>query len=649
MQRRWVVPAAMLTVATVAFPCGGSNSYDVDGPLVTTQTFAERALAPWDDFEVHPREEMKFLPGLLRVDSAKFVALIGRAPLQAYYYDTLPKARIPEPSSDGIEAAWARGDVDAAMRAARAVVDGILHLPASDDSARSEALRLAVETIEIGPVVRAEPVAARKAAFTRLAAPMRGAVLDSVPSILARQPASPRRASMEYAAFRLAMQRGIPDDSRDEILKQVPAARWDSLHAQQRAWLAAYPDHPYAPLVRFARLRLHFLASQPDSAWSDALTLYADYPVRAAAEMRYLLVTGVLPSERLLLDARVPAELRVALVGNVKPSRATWSAMMRMASERRASPWSENLEERLLGTLAADSIASATLPTDYPAWRATASPLWRYLWALNMLRAGRANDAVAFTRTPVTARQDPVLFDDAAMLAARIHMTRGDWVAAALVPSLDVWTRRYIVRALAPDSVAPLLVGAPDRDVAREARLVVAVRAAQRGEWEAAAGVVQPVDPARATRYRRLAVLARDTASDAGLLRFADALGAAGGQVFYETSRYFYRGMMNRSYVFMPDYANDAWDLPWTRATEQTRMHASLREGSERYLALKLYASYFARPGATAAAKRTAARRADRVYRALLNTDPSRSDSGFWVETLPTSAEARAIRGAARG
>ncbi|MDZ7629925.1 MAG: hypothetical protein U5K74_00870 [Gemmatimonadaceae bacterium] len=83
----------------------------------------------------------------------------------------------------------------------------------------------------------------------------------------------------------------MPDDTREEILKQVPAVRWDSLHAAHRDWLGRHPTHPYAGLVQFARLRLFFLSSQQDSAWSTALALYPTYPVRAAAEMRYLLIT----------------------------------------------------------------------------------------------------------------------------------------------------------------------------------------------------------------------------------------------------------------------------------------------------------------------------------------------------------------------
>jgi hypothetical protein len=648
MRRATLVPTALLCVATVAFPCGGSQSYEVNGPLVPLTTFADRALSPIADLETMTRDEIRFLPGLLRADSVAMAPLIGRPPLMAAWWDTVTKPRVSEPSPVAMQAAWTRGDAAAATRAASEVVARVMALPASDDSARNDALRLAVETIELAPVVRDAPPASRLAAFTRLATPMRTTPIDSMAALLARDPSSPRRASMAYGALRRAVRDGLPNDSREEITKQVPAARWDSLHAAHRAWLAAYPTHPYAGLVRFARLRLFFLASQTDSAWATAVSLYATYPARAAAEMRYLLLTGMLPPESILSDERVPVIVRASLVGNLHPSAVTWATLLRSAESQRAAAWSENLEERLLASRAADSTATGPLPDGFPEWRPTATPLWRYLWAVNMVRARRYDDAAVFATTPVTLRADSILAGDAAMLTARIHLLRERWSAAVQVPRLDEWTRRYILRVLAPDSVAGALLTSTDRSVVREARLVLATRAAQRGQWDVAAAQVRPVDGARAARYARIGVLSRDTASNAGLQRFAAALASSNGQIFYEATRYFYRGMMWRNWELSPEREADAWDLPWTRADERLRLYAYLRGGSERFLALRAYASYFSRPGVTPAQRRAAVREADRAYRGLLDTDPSRSDAGFWADSLPPSPEARAIRRAGR-
>ena len=643
-----MVPVVLVCVATVAYPCGGSEVYNVDGPLVPTSAFAERALSPLSDFEYQPRDEIRFLPGMLLAEPAKMAPLLGRPPMQPVWWDTLKKPTVAEPSSDAMNAAWARGDVDAAAKAAHEVADRVMALPASDDTSRNDALRLAVETIELAPVVVREPVGVRNAAFTRLVRPMRAAPFDSMPAMLVRNPNAPRRASMAFAALRLMMRDGLPNASRADFGVQVPTARWDSLHAVHRAWLAAYPAHPYAGLVKFSQLRLLFLASQTDSAWQTVVRLYADYPARAAAEMRYMLVAGMLPPATLLTDTHVPVEIRASLVGNLRPSRDSWVALMQLASQQRSAAWSVNLEERLLASLATDSGAAAPLPRGFPAWRASATPLWRYLWAVNMLRAGRADDAVVFTTVRIPEKQDSSLAADAALLSARIHMVRNEWSSAVQVPLLDEWTRRYVLRVLAPDSVAITLASSRSKIVAREAQLVVSARAAHRGQWDEAAAQIRSVDAPRAARYARIATLARDTMSNAGLLRFAQALAVSNGQLFYEATRYFYRGMLYRDYALSPERASDAWELPWTRADERRRMYTYFRSASERWLALRAYASYFARPGVTAVQRRAAVRDADRAYRGLLDTDPSRSGDGFWADSLPRSAEAQAIRRAGR-
>ena len=653
MRRGWVIPTALLTVATVAFPCGGSLSYNVDGPLIPAATFAERALYPvYDMLENMTRDEIQFLRGLVTSDSARFEGLIGRPPLQVAWWDTVAKPRVAEPSAGALQAAWNRGDVDGAVRAARQVVSGVMALPFAEDSARDAALRLAVETIELAPMVASQPAASRRSAFTTLAQPLRGVPFDSLPVFLARTPTSPRRASLEYAALRGAVRTGIPDDNRDALQTLVPAARWDSLQTAHREWLRRNPAHPYAGLVQLGRVRLFFLASQSDSTWRTLLSLYPEYPVRAASEMRYLLKAGMLPPASFIDDGRVPLELRAALIGNTSPSPATWNGLMQTARSRPASRAMENLEERLLAVLVSDSTTTRfTLPSAFPAWRATASPLWRYLWAASLLRAGRADDALPYTRTPITVRDDTTLSGDAAMLAARIHLARRDWSAAAATPGLDEWTRRYVVRVLAPDSAVAAIRAVPERAVAREARLVLATRAAQAGRWSEAAATVRDIDAPRAALYTRLGTLARDTASNAGLARFAAALSGASGRLFYESSRYYYRGMMNRDYTLYPRWSGDSarvWDLPWTKEAERAQMFRSLREGSERFLALQMYASYFARTGLTAAERRAAVQAADRAYRALLQTDPSRSDSGYWADSLPVSPVARAIRAAGR-
>ncbi len=176
--------AALLCLASVAFPCGGSESYNVNGPLVSNASFAEAALSPMSDFEYQPRDEIRFLPGLLIASPKAMSPLVGRPPMQPVWWDTLKKPTVAEPSSDAMNAAWARGDVAAATLAARAVVDRVMALPASDDSARNAALRLAAETIDLAPVVAREPVVTRRSAFDRMASVTRAISFDSMPVLL---------------------------------------------------------------------------------------------------------------------------------------------------------------------------------------------------------------------------------------------------------------------------------------------------------------------------------------------------------------------------------------------------------------------------------------------------------------------------------
>ena len=67
MRRGWLVPTALMLVATVAFPCGGSMAYYIDGPLQPATTYADRGLYPIVDMlESTTRDEIRFLPGLVR-------------------------------------------------------------------------------------------------------------------------------------------------------------------------------------------------------------------------------------------------------------------------------------------------------------------------------------------------------------------------------------------------------------------------------------------------------------------------------------------------------------------------------------------------------------------------------------------------------
>jgi hypothetical protein len=106
---------------------------------------------------------------------------------------------------------------------------------------------------------------------------------------------------------------------------------------------------------------------------------------------------------------------------------------------------------------------------------------------------------------------------------------------------------------------------------------------------------------------------------------------------------------VSRDYELSDGRAAEAWELPWSRADERRRMYAYLRGSAERYVALRAYASYLGRSGVSAAERRVSVREADRMYLGLIGTDPSRTNEGYWRDSLPGSAEARVLRRAGRG
>jgi hypothetical protein len=650
MRKPALLPTLLACVATVAYPCGGSQVDFVDGPLASPYGFVERALFSGPFLDYGPRDEVRFLPGLVRADSTRFAALLQRMPLGGPWPNNTWKPVVAEPDGAKLDSAWAQGDLAAATRIASDIVARVMALPAANDSLRNAALRLAVETIELAPLVADRGPTARRAAFDSLAQPYRDTTSGMHP------PHTARAGSMAYADILNAMQSRIPDGSREEIARSMSAAGWDSLLTMQREFLREHDGHPYTGLVRFLRLRTFFLASQSDSAWRTALSLYREYPARAAVEMRYLLLTGVVAPAGILTDNSVPIDIRVSLVGNLRPNAMEWDALMRHAIREPRAPWSENLQERLFASAATDTALSAIPPLRFPTYRPSASLLWRYLYAANMMRAGELDRALPFATSFTSAPTDSVLSADAAALASRIHLQRGDWRSALAVRELDPWTRRYLLRVLAPDSVIATLPQHPDRWLAAEARLVLANRAALGGRWRDAATLVQPVDAARAARYTRLGILAADSGSVAGLLRFARALEASHGKLFFEARRYFHRGIVSRDWALSPPTATgespaptDMWDLPWSRADERRRMYAYFRNSAERYLALQTCARALQRTELSAADRRAAVRDANVSYRGLLATDPSRQGDGYWGDSLAVLPASAVIRRAGRG
>lgn len=644
MRRVGVLVVLMLFGAGALFPCGGGAAYDVSAPLVNLPDLANRILYPTDYFETFPREEVRFLYALRLADSTRSAARDSALTRTWGGTDTVPSDVEVVPMA-AFDAAIAANDLAAAEAAARTVVRQLFEAPTAIASPGASQLRRAVELLDLAPVIRAAPGASIAAVLASTGAEVRRLGPSDYIAYAKAHPASPRIASVRARALRQRVAERIPNGWVDDIRKAVPAAAFDSLQAEYAAWLHDYPSHPLVPFVRAARVRLWYFADDRAAAWRELLSLYAIAPERVVFEMRYLLYNGCAPPDGILTDASVPPVLRAALVGNLSPTRAEWSALWAMGQQQAKAPWRENLEERLLAATALDSAwETGGLPREFPAYRATASELWRALWALSQLRAGHPELALQVAVPPA---QDST--GDIGLLLARAHLQRREWTKAATVATLDSAARNFLVQALAPDSaLVSLRAATPTAAVAAQTQ---AARHAWAGDWRAAAADLAGTDAPRAALFTQAAALAADT-SAAGHLAFARWLVAQNRKLFraFQDPVIWYRSLGWRWQRVSDDtYGGDSpripTDLPWTDEEEAAAIDRHLRNTTEHMYALREYRAFFERTAGGHPQRRAAVREANTAYRAMMDYGHA---GGYWEWVLPSSPEAQAIREAGR-
>lgn len=650
MRRTLLLTGTMLVGAGALHPCGGPDRAWIDTPLVPIQQLAGDLLYPFDGFEASADDRLRFLHALALADSARVGASAALASARLSSYADTSAADNEPVSAAAFDAAVLRNDRTTATREARALVTALLALPAPVASNGTRILRRAVEYLDLLPLLEAAPTAPIAAILASSGGTVRRLAPAEFAAWAAAHPTHPRAASVQLRVLQQRVATRVPNGWLDEIRAAMPAAAWDSLHAEHRQWLREHPTHPLARLVEANRVRLWYLAGDSDAAWRALLTLYETVPDRAAHEMRFLLVAGMHPPAELLSDTRVPIELRTALVGSMSPSRSAWSALWALSEGAAAAPLRENLQERLLAAVAYDSLgASGVLPERFPAYQHDASDLWRQLWAIAQLRARNPREALRLEARPVRDSADV-----SADVLARAHLQLREYSAAILVPSLRPDARRFLLHVIAADSVLDLVRAAPDSAARHEAIDAAVSRLVLGGGWREAAAQLRPVDRARSVRLERAAVLASDT-SLAGLLAFARWLTAQQHTllrvaddplVWYRTLSWrHWRPERGDSGARTPD---ETADLPWTLADEQPWIDRHFRGTFEDWHALRCYRRYFERTAGTKHPARAAAvREANAAYRRLV--DYGRLDDMYWQDVLPQSPEAVAIRRAGRG
>jgi len=653
---------AVALVAVPAFPCGGPGADIVDAPLVPVRDYLVHTLYD-DEYESHLRLELRFLEPFRRTMPDSLGALFSFAYEGGGYVsetasDTLPRHHEREKLHATIRAVE-QGDYRGAAVLARRVVDDVLDLPAGLAGPYAQALRTAVDVIDLTPSLTPgqattaaryfggdsttrdslaatgalPPVLREAREIPRLARDQAGAYADA-------HETSPRLASLRFVALQEAMRAGIPNGWATSIRDSVPAARWDELERLHTDWLRRFAGHPLADYVRLSRVRLMYFKGDAARAWNELLAMYPRHRARVVGEMRYLVQQSALPES--IDDPRFDWPLRTALVTSVGVTTEQWNTYWLATESNAHEPWALAMQERLLWRAVEAARTSRSLPSRFPQQAAAPSPLWAKLRLLALLEAGNLDAA----RAQADSADDSDA--DIGAIRVRLHLLRRDWgKAVAATPAADP-AALYLVRVLAPQPIVDSLAAQPTSPLANDARLTIAGRRAAAADWAGARRAVGSTDAAKAQRWARTASLAADT-SRSGRLAFARWMRDQHGRLFFGERTFWLRGLNWRLYGLAGDTADRSSPppkldprLPWTAAEERAKIDAHLRSTTELYYSLRAYARWL--DGATPSTPGLAAvlREADRVYNRLVNWDES--NSPFWSAALTHSPEARSIR-----
>lgn len=640
LRRGLLLGCALLPLSGVAFPCGGGGDYPIYAPLMPPASYlADALLEDPRSYDPAPPSELLFLyPLVLRY--SREVGTAWDYGVAEAMVSTMAAER------QKLTEAIAAGDLAGAKTTADSIVQQVLERPATfgDVDTVREALRDAVELLELAPGLKGVPATQVAAKFGALGAPVRGLKREEMAAWADAHPGDPRMPSLRFVALQEAFKREIPDGWREDIRQRMTPEGWQRLERLTDQWLTAWPAHPLADLVRLQRLRISYLSGNNHEAWQQLLAMWPRRLGRLVAEMGFLVRQGQLGGvDSLVSRADLDPALRTALLGTLtadQVSPARWDSLWHFAAAHPRDGWARNLETRLLAK-AAQWGDSVPLPRAFPPLSSnpgdslTPALRWGTFRALALMRVGRIDDALAQTAAGN-------MLPSAASIRARLLLGRQEWTRAITVPDLDEYARRYLVWVLAPDSVLTTLAAGRDTAGAHAAQQVRAVRALQRVGWDAAIPLLGHYDP----KWDEARRLSRDT-SITGRLAYARYLGTEGAGLFAYQGRMWYRTLTGRmGWVITPTGAANSTGLPWQPAEESAAIRQHLFDFSWEDFTLKAYAEYFRRAPAGHRDLRAAVAEADRLYNRVLQLDFGAS--GLWGDYLPQSPEAAAIREAGR-
>lgn len=652
--------AVFCAQVTPAYACGPGLAYQEEQenappppeyyplfePLRPPESYASW-FQPWtEDEDFILPEQIRFnYPFKLAPDvGPRWEALNGRGEPGGYLPDDQELARVAEQDLKDFVAALGRDDRAEAHRLALRAVEQVLDMPALIGQQHALTLRRAVEFLELEPSLARVPAAVNAAYFSHqptpaaLPAPLdalskvRGVARDKAGEFARTNPKNPRVPSLQFVDMQEQLKRGLPDgwSAREkpspEILGVVKAVR-----QTQQAWLAAWPQHPLADLVRLMGVRLSLAEGDTEGAWKAALSVYPRHRMRAVAEWNYLLNLDQVPKD--LAPFRADPYLRTALVLPSLPlSAEQWAREWASAVAHAQEPWAVLLQERLLYLVVEDSASAVTLPKGVPSPAAPApNPEWARLRVAALLKAGRSADALKALESLTPADETPAL-------RASLALALGRPQEAAQVKGLDEHARAYLLRTRLSDADLQALARSAEAPLAAEVAQVRAERRIAQGDWAGAAAAVKEKAPARASRYEAIARLAADTSS-AGQLALARALrDQAAALLPLGEDVEWYRSVSHRLEFLSRQSKTGA------PKEEGARARAVLLAGNARVFALEAFARYLAARDTHPAEARRVLGEADGVYNALINWD--KETTTFYRDTLKDSSAAKAIRAA---
>ncbi len=621
---------ALMSRAAPCFPCGGGEFYPIDAALYSTETLFSRIIAPESVLggPQIPKELWFLYP--FKLTKPDEIAELWRECYEGGA--SSPAVDGPDRLNSMMNILRDRAPI-AAVGEARAIVDHVLDMPVGQANVNQEEVRRAVELVELQPYLkgvdrdlvtrffsRDEAIESSAALPPELkeALEIRRMARADMGEYAKQHPASPRIASLRFVAVQEAMHHDIPDGWQFEIARAMTPDDWKRLEALHDSWLADFPDHPLADLVRLSKVRIYWY--QGDArAWSTLFDLYPRHLPRLLAEMRYL-KGGILPRE-FLNHPHVDPLLQTALLLDAGADQSMWSSLWKLSEARATEPWAINLQERLL-KVAGDRVASwKSLPQGFPEKPSNPTRLWGRLRLVALYKAGRLDKF---------EEQDRTLGADADLAAfrARILLMHGEPLRAAQVEKLDPLARSYLVRVMLDEKSLVAAAQTPDAALRAEATLTRAVRRAAQGDWKGGADLLRDTDPEKAALWTEVAGKAADRSSR-GRLAWARFLRDNDGKLLFGVDKVWDRSVCGRARVLaLPeDPRNNVTlyerynspDLPWTKEEEITAIRRHLDGSSETFLALQAYAAWLSSVNLKDRDVGEALKEADTVYNRLIN------------------------------